>query len=235
MHADELEEIEQRTNYSLPGDSLARAYSDESLKNAVHTRNLAFGVALAEAAVLAIAVFGCIHLGAKAKTVPMVFFTDRQGNVWSPGAGQEAAMDSRMWDRVKQNTFAEFVRDWRTVTPDPVYLQRIARNVSAHVGDRSAAKSFFDSWYTQNPVPVRATKEQVSVDIVSAQPVTDKTYQVQWRERIYKIGASDPQTDSYSAIFTYVVESPTKDVTADNLNPLGVLITQVSVSQNVNQ
>jgi type IV secretion system protein TrbF len=133
---------------------------EESLSNARRWRLMA----LFEAGLLALALFGLIHLGSQPKAIPYVVEVNKLGEVAYSGRLEPAKADSN----VIKASIASFISDLRMVTPDAGLQAEAVNRVYAYISKGDPALGRVNSLYgaTKEASPyVRAQDEIVSVQI----------------------------------------------------------------------
>jgi type IV secretory pathway TrbF-like protein len=214
------------------GYKIAKALSDDQqgrLKASLHNWQVIAYVAMLVALV---AVSGAIWLGQLPKRSIVIVYIDRLGNTVTYGGivhGSRVTDDD--WNRIKHMAFYNFITSWRTVTTDRQYQNRLWDNSYLFLGNNSAAWHHVRQWYTEHRPDARSSKETVSVDFISDGPVTDNTYEVQWREQTHTLMGAEDHTAEWHGVFTYMFTQPKDTDTKElELNPFGLLITEDSVS-----
>ncbi len=220
MVTEQIEETPPVEHYRL-----ARAAWTEQTSSLLASRDnwqrIAFGAVVA----VLLSIGGCIYLGTQAKTVPFILQVDKQGAVTALGAAQHSSLTDAQWASVKNLAFENFVENWRSVTTDAAYQKMIWDRAYRFVGDNSPAKKFLDDWYRSHNPELRSHREVVSTRILSSGEAGANTYQVWWEETSAGLNG-EQKAQQWRATFTYAVR-PAKNLQPGDVNPLGILITQI--------
>ena len=96
-------------------------------------------MALVEAGLLALALFGLIHLGSQPKSIPYIVEVNKLGEVAYAGRLEPAQADSN----VVKASIATFISDLRLVTPDAGLQAEAVNRVYAYIsrGDPALGQS----------------------------------------------------------------------------------------------
>ena len=169
--------IQQEANPFLDTRRAWNGVWEESLANARRWRL----IALFEAGLLALALFGLIHLGSQPKAIPYVVEVNKLGEVAYAGRLEPARADNN----VIKASIASFVSDLRMVTPDAGLQAEAVNRVYAYISKGDPALGRVNSFYgaTKEASPyVRAQDEIVSIAIDDVLPTSQNTWQVDWTE-----------------------------------------------------
>lgn len=137
------------------------------------------------AALLAVAVVGLIYLGSLPHLQPYVIEVNREGSATYRGTVERAFTPT---EAIVRHQLVEFIQLTRTVTSDiALYRQRMvtARNMVTTQG-----RKYWDQWGTEFKPMEMATTQTTAVEIVSAQPLSETTWQIDWRERSWDLRAN---------------------------------------------
>ena len=163
----------------------------------------------------------------KAGTVPYIVQVDEHGYEVAVGPLQASAVTD---ERIIIARLGTFVTNWRTVVSDVRAQQVMVEWVYSGIPRQSEAQTKINSWYSHND-PYRSyydTKITRSVDIKTILKVSDMTWRVEWTEVDYSRGNA-VKSQSWTGLFTIGV-TPSKDVKDVIKNPLGIYVTDFSVS-----
>ena len=201
---------------------------EESLSNARRWRL----IALFEAVLLALALFGLIHLGSQPKAIPYVVEVNKLGEVAYSGRLEPARADSN----VIKASIASFVADLRMVTPDASLQAEAVNRVYAYIskGDPALGRvnSFYGAAKEASPY-VRAVDEIVSVAIDDVLPSSQNSWQVDWTETTRDRKGEKAVTAKWRGLVTIVLVPPSASTSEAQLrrNPLGVYVQDVTWSR----
>ena len=201
---------------------------EESLANARRWRL----IAVFEAGLLALALFGLIHLGSQPKAIPYVVEVNKLGEVAYAGRLEPARADNN----VIKASIASFVSDLRMVTPDAGLQAEAVNRVYAYISKGDPALGRVNSFYgaTKEASPyVRAQDEIVSVAIDDVLPTSQNTWQVDWTETTRDRKGEKAVPAKWRGLVTIVLVSPSASTSETQLrrNPLGVYVQDLSWSR----
>ena len=193
-------------------------------------------VAIAALLVALVAVAGVVHIGSQSKFVPYVVEVDKVGEV----RAVQAADVARPADpRVIHAYLAKWINDARMVTPDVEVQRGAIFRVYALLAPNDAATARVNEWYNRDEEASpfkRAEKETVAIEIASAIPQSEETWQVDWIETTRsRDGAIKGEPMRMRALITIYLVSPTPNTTEEDIrkNPLGIYIKEFSWSRQV--
>jgi type IV secretion system protein VirB5 len=200
---------------------------EESLSNARRWRLMA----LFEAGLLALALFGLIHLGSQPKAIPYVVEVNKLGEVAYSGRLEPAKADSNM---IKAS-IASFISDLRLVTPDAGLQAEAINRVYAYLSKGDLALGRVNSFYgaTKEASPyIRAQDEIVSVQIDDVLPTSQNSWQVDWTETTRDRKGEKAVTAKWRGLVTIVLVPPSASTSEAQLrrNPLGIYVQDVTWS-----
>jgi type IV secretion system protein TrbF len=201
---------------------------EESLSNARRWRLMA----LFEAGLLALALFGLIHLGSQPKAIPYVVEVNKLGEIAYSGRLEPARADSN----VIKASIASFISDLRLVTPDAGLQAEAVNRVYAYISKGDPALGRVNSFYgaTKEASPyVRAVDEIVSVAIDDVLATSQTSWQVDWTETTRDRKGEKAVTAKWRGLVTIVLVPPSSSTPEIQLrrNPLGVYVQDVTWSQ----
>jgi len=179
------------------------------------------------------AIGGVIHIGSQSKFIPYVVEVDKFGQTRAQGAVQASTIAD---PRVIHALVADFVQDARMVTPDAHLQAKAIYRLYARLLPGSPALAKMNELMnseTANPFK-RAEKELVSIEIRTAIPQTDKTWQVEWTESTRdRQGALQENPVVWRALVTVTTQDITPQTTDEQLrnNPLGLYVQDFSWSR----
>jgi type IV secretory pathway TrbF-like protein len=170
---------------------------------------------------LMLSVIGNLTLARTVRVQPYVIQVDKHGYAIPIKMLDASGVDQR----IISSQVGTFVYYSRMRLGDREAQIVFAENSYRVVAKGSRAEKTLTDYYRAAP-PTQA-KDTVQVIMDSIIPISTYVYEAQWTER------SGSDSKSYSATFTIAVSPPT-DVTNLVSNPMGVYITDYSVSQNIN-
>jgi type IV secretion system protein TrbF len=201
---------------------------EESLSNARRWRLIAFF----EAVLLAIALFGLIHLGTQPKAVPYVVQVNKLGEAAYAGRLEPAKADNN----VIMASVGGFISDLRLVTPDAGLQAAAINRVYAFLSKADPALGRVNAFYgaTKESSPyTRAQDEIVSVQIDDVLPTSQNSWQVDWSETTRARKDDRAVTAKWRGLVTIVLVPPNSSTPEGQLrrNPLGIYVQDVTWSR----
>jgi type IV secretion system protein VirB5 len=183
-----------------------------------------------------VSVAGMIHIASQSKFIPYVVEVDKHGQVRAVQAADVAAPADQ---RVIHAALATFINDARLVTPD-VSVQRDAIfRIYAMLAPDDPATAKMNEWFngSEDASPFRrAAKETVSIEIASAIPQSEETWQVDWVETVRdRQGVMKGQPYRMRALLTIYLVAPTAATSEEQIrkNPLGIFVRDFSWSKQI--
>ncbi|MCU7927553.1 MAG: conjugal transfer protein TrbF [Candidatus Thiodiazotropha sp. (ex Dulcina madagascariensis)] len=211
--------------------SARRSWNDHVGAQVASRRMWQIAALMAFMVVLA-AIGGIIQIGSQSKFIPYVVEVDKLGQHAVAGVVQSA---SKADPRVIKASVAEFISDARLVTPDVSVQRKAIFRIYAKLAHNDPATQKMSEWLNgdeeKNPFQ-RATKEMVSIEIASALPQSQDTWQIDWEETIRdRQGVVTGIINMRALVTTYLSKSTQE--TEDNMrrNPLGIFVRDFSWSQ----
>ncbi|HEY6925243.1 MAG TPA: VirB8/TrbF family protein [Steroidobacteraceae bacterium] len=199
-------------------------YSDY-IKQAHHWRIIAIICAIAAV----IAVGGVAYIGAQSKVVPYVVEVDKLGEA---AAVTRADRTTTVDPRVIKAYLARFVADWRAVTIDIHAEKSAIDRVYAMLPKGSLALDKLNAYFkAHNPFSL-AAKQGVDVAVTNLLPLSEKTWQLEWREVTRDSRGEVIGNIRMKASVIVGITAP-GDERLILINPLGVYITDINWSQQL--
>ncbi|MGE4483443.1 conjugal transfer protein TrbF, partial [Acidocella sp.] len=169
---------------------------------------------------------GLVWQSTHGSVVPWVVQVDTLGQAQ---AVAPAMADYRPADPQIAWYLAQFIEDVRSIPDDPVIVRRNWLQAYDFTTDQGAVAL---NDFARNDDPfAQIGKIQVSVDISSVIRASSNSFQVAWVERHYEDG-SLASTQHWTAILTIVISPPT-DANRLQKNPLGIYITAINWSKEL--
>lgn len=170
-----------------------------------------------------------ILLANKQRIIPWVVQVDEHGfEVAIAPAEQVSTVDNR----IIISRIGRFIECLRTVVADREAQKALVDWVYVSIPETSAAQAYTTQFYRTNEPTKRAKEGTVSVEVKSIIPISANTYRAEWIEKTIKAGEI-AYVDSWTGIFSIAVSS-TRDIKSVIKNPLGVYITDYTVTGNFN-
>lgn len=171
-------------------------------------------------AVLAGSLAGNIYLGAQPSVVPHIIEVDQLGTIQHHGPVRAAATQPS--EALVGAQLRRFLEQVRTITGDSLIMKRNWIEVYQMLTPQARAR--MNEWAGVNNPVERARKESVAIEIVSAGPVSDKTWQIDWRERRWdRSGTQLGNPVVWRAMLTTTLKQA-ESAAELSQNPLGIYV-----------
>lgn len=211
----------------------ARRTWNEHVGTLVSGRNTWQLIGAASLVLLLLAVAGLVYIGSQSRFIPYVIEVDKQGQTLSVGPVTRSAESDA---RLIHATLADFVSDFRMVTPDYQLQRKAIFRIYAHLVTKDPATAKMSEFMREgsgtNPFE-RAADEMVSTRVLTVIPQSPDTWQVEWEETTRdRQGTQKADPAFYRALITVYVSPPTGEVNDEQLrnNPFGIYVRDFSFS-----
>ena len=217
----------------------ARRTWNDNLKALAIERQTIILLALLALLVGLAGVGGMVYIGSQSKFVPHIIEVDKLGQPLAIG-NAEGLNDSNK-QLVIRARLASLISDARLVTPDVQLQTDAVYRVYASISHNDPAMAKMNQWYNGNEKTtpfVRAQKETVSVQIDSAMPLSEESWQVDWTETTRdRQGFETKPPEKWRALITIYLVAPTRETTEEQLfkNPLGIYIKDFSWNKQLGE
>ena len=177
------------------------------------------------------------YIGSQTKFVPHIIEVDKLGQAVAIGPAE--GLNAANKQLVIRARLASFISDARLVTPDSQVQADAVYRVYASITQSDPAMEKMNQWYNsseQSRPFVRAQKETVALQIDSALPLSDETWQLDWTETTPdRQGFEAKSPEKWRALVTVYLISPTNETTEEQLfkNPLGIYVKDISWSKQL--
>lgn len=186
--------------------------------------------ALAMLVINLILVISLITLANKQRVVPWIVQVDEHGfEVAIAPAEQVSAVDNR----IIISRIGRFIECLRTVVVDREAQKALVDWVYFSIPETSSAQKFTTQFYRTNEPVKRAKDGTISVEVKSIIPISANTYRAEWIEKAVTRAGELASVDSWTGIFSIAISS-TRDIKSVIKNPLGVYVTEYTVTRNFN-
>jgi type IV secretion system protein VirB5 len=215
----------------------ARRSWNDNLKSLAVERQTIILLALLALLVGLAGVGGIIYIGSQTKFVPHIIEVDKLGQPLAIGSAE--GLNEANKQLVIRSRLASLITDARLVTPDAQLQTDAIYRVYASITRTDPAMEKMNQWYngTDKSTPfVRAQKETVSVQIDSALPLSEETWQVDWTETTRdRQGFKTKPPEKWRVLITVYLVAPTPETTEEQLfkNPLGIYVKDFSWSKQL--
>jgi type IV secretory pathway TrbF-like protein len=183
--------------------------------------------ALASIAVNAMLAGGLVYQASQSRVQPFVVEVDKLGQAVAIAPAEQITTYD---ERVVRAQIGNLVNFSRSITPDHVVQKKWLAKVYAMLGPQ--AMEAMNEYYRAHD-PFQASKSQkVTVEIISALPISQESWQVQWEETARTLdGRLDGRT-RWQAIFEIGFVQP-KTPKAIMDNPTGIVVKSFSWTQQL--
>lgn len=204
----------------------ARAMWDERMGSArVQAANWRYA-AFASLLIAAISIGGLIWQSGRSIVTPYIVEIDGEGAVRNIGPASESYKPS---DAVIAHSLANFVRDVRSVSIDPVIVRENWLNAYDYATDRGAIT--LNDYARENDPFAEVGRRSVNVDVTSVVRASDDSFELRWTEKTYASGQFE-KLERFTAHLTIVL-SPPQTAEALHKNPLGLYVHGINWSKDL--
>jgi len=169
---------------------------------------------------------GMAYLGAQNKLIPYVVAVDKLGTAV---AVQPASQASQVDSRIIRAQLASWIASVRSVYQDAGAERVNLKAAYAMIRRNDGAYQMLNEYFSQHDPFKLAESQGVSVEISTVLPISEKTWQVQWRETIHASTGEIIKETPMQANITVAIAPPTDEATL-LVNPMGVYVTQFNWS-----
>ena len=172
-----------------------------------------------------------MYLATKVKIIPYMIQVDKHGYAVSVGPVTPTV---KVDERVIIARIAEFVISWRTVFNDNTAQSKLVSMVYSSLPDRMQSEKTISEWY-QKFDPYKRAREShttVGVTINSIMKLSAQTWRVEWEEQEVIDGMPN-NIRRWTSVMKVDTAAP-ETLEAVIKNPLGIYITEISVSEKIN-
>lgn len=179
-------------------------------------------VALLSVVIALASLLGLLRLGAHTKVVPYVVVIDDLGRTVAKG---EATQNLGVGDKVRKALISNFISNVRSVTSDGAAQKERFRSAYSMVSANDAAFQNLNDWFKSDEGDpfVRAKEITVSVQLSTFLPLSENTYQAEWRETIRSRGGKVLGVEDYQGILSVTQKEFINDAERIS-NPIGLFI-----------
>lgn len=176
--------------------------------------------------VAAVSVVGVIYQSSKASVIPYVVEVDGQGAVRLVGSPQ-----TQQWkptEGVKRHFLEEWLLDVRELSSDKEVVREDL--LEAYEAVTAKAKAQLDTFIDETKPFEKIGKETRQLEISSINKVSEDSYRLEWREKVFGKSGYVEATEQYVGIITLMHRKP-KDREELEQNPLGLYVKHFSINQ----
>ncbi len=167
-----------------------------------------------------IAVSGLVYVSVTSKWVPYLVRVESQGQVSYGGRIEQA---KNFDNRIIKAFLVRFVTDWRSVLLDNQAQSQALERVYAMVANNSPAFEKLNHYYKEESPISLMQNQSTSVEIITALPISNQSWQVQWQETKRNATGAVLSTQRWQATLTFVLQPPQSEALIQ-MNPLGLYL-----------
>ncbi|MEQ1930006.1 MAG: conjugal transfer protein TrbF [Parvularculaceae bacterium] len=176
--------------------------------------------------IASISVGGLIWQSSRSIVTPYVVEVDETGSARAVGPAIESYKPS---DAQIAHALANFIRDVRSVSIDPVVVRENWLRAYDHATDKGAIA--LNDYARDNDPFKDIGRRSVTVDVGSVVRASDDSFELRWSEKTYQSGQFQGQ-ERFTAHLTLVL-SPPRTAEALHKNPLGLYVHGINWSKDL--
>lgn len=174
----------------------------------------------------------CVYLSTKSTLIPYVVEVDQTGEAKAIRRAEQLYVPKEVEYRY---FIREIVHKMRSIPRDNVLYSRNFQQLSYFLTESMLQKH---QEILINEDTNELAKQLISRDLnitsFNKVPRTKNTYQVKWNEKMYSAEGLEISNSNFTGLFTVTNEQP-KDVAEININPLGIIVEDFSLSKEEEQ
>jgi len=174
-----------------------------------------------------ITVIGLIYIGSQNRLVPYVVEVDKLGNAQSINYAKQSNLSNQ---QVIKYSLSEFIQNFRTLYGDAKTQKAITLKIYRYLSASHAAYNTINEYFRTNSPFERLQTERVRVQIESIVPISQDTYQVDWKEVVSDPRGLELRTDHFKASITILLAPPASEQEIIK-NPIGLYIKEFNFSK----
>ena len=174
----------------------------------------------------------CVYLSTKSTLIPYVVEVDQTGEAKAIRRAEQLYVPKEVEYRY---FIREIVHKMRSIPRDNVLYSRNFQQLSYFLTESMLQKH---QEILINEDTNELAKQLISRDLnitsFNKVPRTKNTYQVKWNEKMYSAEGLEISNSNFTGMFTVTNEQP-KDIAEININPLGIIVEDFSLSKEEEQ
>lgn len=209
-----------------PYQRAAQAWDDRIGSARVQAKNWRLAALLALALCFLLTA-GLVWRSTQSYVTPYVVELSTDGLVRAvgPADGQYEPSDAQIAFHL-----AEFIKNTRSVSIDPVIVRQNWLQAYAYATDRGA--STLNTYANQNDPFAEIGTRSVAVDVSSVVRASEDSFTLRWRETIFRNGAETGR-ENWTATLS-IINDPPRDAETLHRNPLGLYVHGINWSKDLN-
>ncbi len=173
-----------------------------------------------------IAVIGVIYQSSKASVIPYIVEVDGAGAVRL--VGSPTTQQWKPTEGVKRHFLEEWLWNVRALSSDKEVVRKDL--LEAYTAVTSKAKAQLDTLVEETEPFERLGKETRQLEISSINKVSEDSYRLEWREKIFGKSGYVEGTEQYVGILTIMQRTPNNKAELEK-NPLGIYVKHFSINK----
>jgi type IV secretory pathway TrbF-like protein len=176
---------------------------------------------------LGLTILAYVQLANRTQLVPYVVTVDELGrSAFAPALAENPAANPLLVRRELEM----WISEWRSVVSDPPRQRAAVDRVFALLDGKERARGVITNWYRSNDPFSRSTTESVSIQIIAAKQLTDRSWDIEWTETTHpKLANAEQKISRFRATIVLNIVAP-DTVELAMKNPLGVFVTDVNTT-----
>lgn len=208
-----------------PYQRAAQAWDDRIGSARVQARNWRL-MAISLAGLSLLLGGGLVWRSTQSFVTPYVIELSAEGAVRAVGPADGAYSPS---DAQIAYYLAEFIRNTRGVSIDPVIVRQNWLAAYAYATDKGAAT--LNEWARENDPFAEIGQRSVAVNVTSIVRASDDSFTVRWRETAYR-GGAEVSRATWTATLSIITDTP-RDAETLHRNPLGLYVHGINWSKDL--
>lgn len=209
----------------------ARREWDERYGSLISSRNAWRMVAFLSLAIAVVAVGGALLLASQKEVIPYIVEVDPHGTVIKTQPAEKA--NEEIEQRIITSELASFVKNFRNVVLDAKQQRDNVFKVYDHFTTNSPAFNKANIYFQKNDPFKRAQTETVFCEIASILRLQGDAYEIEWVEKVMARNSGRIISSDRYKLIAYVECSPPTDPQAVIRNPLGLTISDLNWSKEI--
>jgi len=188
-------------------------------------------VALISVVIALASLIGLLRLGAHTKVVPYVVVIDDLGRTVAKG---QATANTGVDEKVRKSLLSNFIANVRSVTSDGAAQKERIQAAYSMLSASDPAFQNLNDWFTSpagDPFE-RAKETTVSVQLSTFLPLSESTYQAEWRETIRSRSGKVLGVENYQGILS-VTQTEFISDSQKVSNPIGLFIKEFTWTKRI--
>jgi type IV secretory pathway TrbF-like protein len=210
-------------------NQMAKQQYQEKWAGLVKEKNAWKMIASLTSGALMLAIIGMYMIASQSRIVPFVVKVDQLG---APLATQRADSPAPPNEGMFKQHLASWIENTRSVYTDAAAEKKAMKLSFGSTKESSPAQQALLTYMeAHNPYHI-AEEKAVSVNVQSVQPISDKTWRVEWLEKTTTRSGSPISEENMQATIEVSVQPPSDEATIIT-NPLGIYVERFNWSNRI--